>query len=489
MRRILFVFLFFTTIIIGQPTTQNVYVVRGDTKTLTFSYSGDITETDIQFIVKTGVDFSDPRVIQKTYDPDIEGTEITVTYSAPYTHISVNILGEDTEDLSGYSFYYDITSNTTTIFQGDFKLWYDLSTPYDGTLLPGSGIRISTLALQNGTTTGDLIAWDNDLGRWVPNRIDSIFTSELSNYVEKTSLGYVNVKDFGAVGDSVTDDTDAFQRAFNYIHSIGGGTLIIPEGIYRIDPIVADTGMTNFTMIGYDATLMANDGLGTYSLLQFPLGSHITIKDIEFNGNRDNLTATGHNCLYFANAEYITVENCYIHNFKDLADDPAMGGSGMLLIESDHATIINNTIRGTDVGVYPIGLSDFVISGNKIYEGVSEGIALDVGFWTGKRNYRGVISDNLMQRAITLNCGSDIVISGNTILEKNIAGLLIGLQDAGTFSDSCYAENINVIGNEISSTVYIGYSLSSGNTSNATRFYAEDVSITNNTINPSIAGG
>lgn len=161
-------FIIFTSFLLSQPTTQNVYVVRGDVKSLTFSYSGDITETDIQFIVKTGTEFSDPRVIQKTYDPDIEGTQITVSYSAPYTFITVNILAEDTEDLSGYSFYYDMTSDVTTIFQGDFKLWYDISTPYDGTLLPGSGVRIASYTLQNGSVTGDLITWDNDLGVWEP---------------------------------------------------------------------------------------------------------------------------------------------------------------------------------------------------------------------------------------------------------------------------------------------------------------------------------
>ena len=41
----------------------------------------------------------------------------------------------------------------------------------------------------------------------------------------------VNVKDFGAVGDGVADDTDAIQAAFNFVPA-SGGEVIIPKGTY-----------------------------------------------------------------------------------------------------------------------------------------------------------------------------------------------------------------------------------------------------------------
>ncbi len=43
-----------------------------------------------------------------------------------------------------------------------------------------------------------------------------------------------NVKDFGALGDGVTDDTVAIQTAINTAYAVGGGTVFFPEGVYII---------------------------------------------------------------------------------------------------------------------------------------------------------------------------------------------------------------------------------------------------------------
>ena len=42
----------------------------------------------------------------------------------------------------------------------------------------------------------------------------------------------LNVRSFGAVGDSRSDDTAAFQRALNAAHNAGGGTVYAPPGRY-----------------------------------------------------------------------------------------------------------------------------------------------------------------------------------------------------------------------------------------------------------------
>jgi polygalacturonase len=45
-----------------------------------------------------------------------------------------------------------------------------------------------------------------------------------------------NIKDYGAVGDSITDNTKAIQDAINAAGNAGGGKVIIPAGIYLCGP-------------------------------------------------------------------------------------------------------------------------------------------------------------------------------------------------------------------------------------------------------------
>lgn len=44
----------------------------------------------------------------------------------------------------------------------------------------------------------------------------------------------LSVKDFGAIGDGVTDDTAAIQAAEDYLAANGKGTLLFPSGMYKI---------------------------------------------------------------------------------------------------------------------------------------------------------------------------------------------------------------------------------------------------------------
>ncbi len=48
----------------------------------------------------------------------------------------------------------------------------------------------------------------------------------------------VNIKDFGGVGDGIYLNTDAFEKAFDELSRLGGGHLVVPEGVWITGPII-----------------------------------------------------------------------------------------------------------------------------------------------------------------------------------------------------------------------------------------------------------
>ncbi|MHB1455621.1 MAG: glycosyl hydrolase family 28-related protein [Armatimonadota bacterium] len=79
----------------------------------------------------------------------------------------------------------------------------------------------------------------------------------------------VNILDFGAKADGVTDDTSAFNAAFNAV-KVKGGTVFVPAGRYMIKTHievpenVTLEGISNYPAVGITGSvLLALEGAGT----------------------------------------------------------------------------------------------------------------------------------------------------------------------------------------------------------------------------------
>lgn len=64
-------------------------------------------------------------------------------------------------------------------------------------------------------------------------------TGAVQRTVEAKLKDVVSVKDFGAVGDGVTNDTAAIQAAVNAVGTAGGGTVYFPAGTYLVSATIA----------------------------------------------------------------------------------------------------------------------------------------------------------------------------------------------------------------------------------------------------------
>lgn len=59
--------------------------------------------------------------------------------------------------------------------------------------------------------------------------------TDLGNYESSNVNDWINVRDFGAIGDGITDDTKAIKEAVNEVNK-KGGTLYFPYGTYLVTP-------------------------------------------------------------------------------------------------------------------------------------------------------------------------------------------------------------------------------------------------------------
>jgi hypothetical protein len=141
-----------------------------------------------------------------------------------------------------------------------------------GSFVVGKIYRIASVGTTNFTLIG---ATSNTIGtHFIATGVGTgTGTAELSQTVETKLRESVSVKDFGAVGDGVTDDTAAIQAAINT-----GKKAIVPFGIYRVtQPIV----------IGADKALHLEKGVEIFGDMASPMPV------IRVAGNFATLTGDG----------------------------------------------------------------------------------------------------------------------------------------------------------------------------------------------------
>lgn len=101
----------------------------------------------------------------------------------------------------------------------------------------------------------------------------SLPTAELRN---------VSVKDFGAVGDGMTNDTYAIQSAIDSVATHGGGVVSIPVGVYLVDGIVVhgDVSLRGESRLGSVLRQTANSDTACVSVT----GDAVTISNMTIRG-------------------------------------------------------------------------------------------------------------------------------------------------------------------------------------------------------------
>lgn len=126
----------------------------------------------------------------------------------------------------------------------------------------------------------------------------------------KKGAGSIDVKEFGAKGDGVTDDTTAIQTAVSAAASgLGGGVVLFPAGIYKITTTISYTSTTNPIYIkgaGINRSIIYASNCNAMIIN----ADNSTIKDISFQTNAtaaEGLKVTGN---------YLTVQNVKFEGYN-----------------------------------------------------------------------------------------------------------------------------------------------------------------------------
>ena len=227
----------------------------------------------------------------------------------------------------------------------------------------------------------------------------------------------VSVKDFGAVGDGVTDCSAAITAALAAVTAYG--TLVFPAGTYIIDsPIVIPS--SNITIDGQGARLLAKPSVSFEYMLSATSKSGVVIKNIEADANQLNrvgVQGVRFMAMAFTSCDDCTFENCIARNVLGYSSIPGVGltiGGTSIRCQIVNCRLINcgSATQGAD-GVFMSGEANMVIGSTAIN-------CFDTGFAVESSNASGIVG------CITRSCGASAAIT-NAVNDDKYANFIDGL--------------------------------------------------------------
>ena len=292
-------------------------------------------------------------------------------------------------------------------------------------------------------------------------------TGAVGRTVHQKFQSYVDVKDFGALGDNTQDDTSYIQSALNSVSATNGGRVLIPDGVYKITDVLSVKSNTVLEFVGtLKVAAMPTGGYESVIATDPPTGaSNITILNPQIDLN-SIVPASGILVRYASHN--IRIEGGYIRN--GLNSVAFSGGRGI-------------NIEG---GYTP---TDVTVSGVTI-ENCWEGVSLTGG--TGQE------ASNISISNLTINyCQSAIGLSGNSSGYPHTGAYMQGLfnnisiRNCGvvtTYTRQAGVINSNRGSNVMFNNIYIYNNPAYGNPDSLWRGDANNICMTNVTMEGNLGG-
>lgn len=177
-----------------------------------------------------------------------------------------------------------------------------------------------------------------------------------------------NLADFDPVGDGVSDDGPALQRALDAVAAAGGGTLNIPAGLYLIrTPVVRDFAGANVIIQGVPSDTMpapptagGNDLAesldlvsefipatgATLSAITLRNANNLTVEHLAFTGIESSIS-DAFITLYLIDIKHATVRHSEFYGIATFGTVAGLGGGNIIRAERCELSVESSMVLGS----------------------------------------------------------------------------------------------------------------------------------------------
>lgn len=234
---------------------------------------------------------------------------------------------------------------------------------------------------------------------------DPAGTGAVATTVQAKLRESVSVKDFGAVGNGVANDTAAIQAAINYVGSLGGGTVYFPQGTYGVSFVSGALAVDMLSGVYLEgasksASIIKLLNNGAAHIVNAENKTDVGFFNLSFNGNKANNTLAGTHCIRVVNCDGITIESVRTYE----AEGYGIGIQYPVTYDSTsdiritNVETYNNTLDGIDI---KNGLNVYLTD---IYAHDNGGKGVECRAVQG--TYVGLVAENNTEDGITLRANA-----------------------------------------------------------------------------------